>query len=119
MPTSDSYHDYLISRLKDPNYAAVYLETHLELEKEEKPDPELLKLALSHIAEALGEPSMTPEQLKLHIKKIDELLSQRGSEAIYNLGIWLNSLGLKLTVTIGEKVNNSITNTANTAEVKI
>ncbi|GAX38623.1 hypothetical protein NIES3585_46720 [Nodularia sp. NIES-3585] len=24
MPTSDSYHDYLISRLKDPNYAAVY-----------------------------------------------------------------------------------------------
>ena len=30
MPVSDSYHDSLIESLKDPHYAAVYLETHLE-----------------------------------------------------------------------------------------
>ncbi|TVP62988.1 MAG: transcriptional regulator [Nodularia sp. (in: Bacteria)] len=119
MPTSDSYHEYLISRLKDPNYAAVYLETHLELADGEQPEPELLKLALSHIAEALGEKNMTPEEVSLHIKKIDALLSQSGSEEIYNLGNWLNTLGLKLTVTVSEKESHSITNTANTSEVKI
>ncbi|MBE9199372.1 MULTISPECIES: transcriptional regulator [unclassified Nodularia (in: cyanobacteria)] len=96
MPTSDSYHDYLISRLKDRDYATVYLETHLELAEEEKPDPELLKLALSDVAKALGEPNMTPEQLKLYIKKIDTLLSQPESQPINNFSDWLNTLGLKL-----------------------
>ena len=30
MPVSDSYYDSLIESLKDPHYAAIYLETHLE-----------------------------------------------------------------------------------------
>lgn len=72
MPTSDSYHPYLISHLKDPSYAALYIEAILE---EEDPEPELLKMALSHVAEALGEQNMTPEQAKLHQEKLDELLS--------------------------------------------
>lgn len=96
MPTSDSYHDYLISRLKDRNYATVYVKTHLETAEKEKPDRELLKFALSHVANALGEENMTPEQVKLHIKKIDTLLSQGGSEPIHKFGNWLNTLGLKL-----------------------
>ncbi|MEA5514766.1 transcriptional regulator [Nodularia sp. UHCC 0506] len=96
MPTSDSYHDYLISRLKDRDYATVYLETHLELEEEEKPDRELLTLALSHVANALGEENMTPEKVKLQIKEIDTLFSPGGSEPIHKFGNWLNALGLKL-----------------------
>ena len=48
---SDSYQDYLISRLQDPHYAAIYLETHLE---EEILEPELLKLALQNVLQALG-----------------------------------------------------------------
>ena len=103
MPTSDSYHDYLISRLKDPSYAALYLETHFELEEDEDPDPELLKLALSNVAEALGEQHKSSEQAKLHLEKLDELLSKRGSEVIYGLEGWLNALGLKLTVTVAEE----------------
>ncbi|MBW4470951.1 MAG: hypothetical protein KME45_11195 [Stenomitos rutilans HA7619-LM2] len=51
-PTSDSYHDYLVSRLKAQSYAALYLETHFE--EEETPDPGLLKLALSNVSEALS-----------------------------------------------------------------
>ncbi|HAG82036.1 MAG TPA: hypothetical protein DCL61_12925 [Cyanobacteria bacterium UBA12227] len=43
MPKSLPYHDFLISHLKDPNYAAVYLETHFELDEGEEPEPELLR----------------------------------------------------------------------------
>lgn len=100
MPKSLPYHDFLIARLKSPSYAAVYLETHFELDEGEKPDEALLRLALSDVAEALGQSKMTPEQYELHLKKLDELLSEQGSDAIYSLGTWLKALGLKLTVAV-------------------
>jgi DNA-binding phage protein len=100
MPKSLPYHDFLMARLKNPSYAAVYLETHFELDEGEEPDEALLRLALSNVAEALGQPQMSPEQYELQLKKLDELLSQQGSDAIYNLGIWLKALGLKLTVAV-------------------
>jgi len=119
MPKSLPYHDFLISHLKDPSYAAEYLETHMELDEDEEPDPRLLKLALSHVAEALGEQNMNPEQAKLHREKLDELLSKQGSEAIYHLGTWLNDLGLKLTITVINKVDNSVTDNANNSELTV
>ena len=100
MAKSLPYHEFLIARLKSPSYAAVYLETHFELDEGEAPDPALLKLALSDVAEALGQPKMSTEQYELQLKKLDELLSHSGSDAIYNLGTWLNALGLKLTVAV-------------------
>ncbi|MBD0302391.1 MAG: transcriptional regulator [Tolypothrix sp. T3-bin4] len=116
-PTSDSYHNYLIETLrKEPELAAAYITATLE---EEDPEPELLKMALSHVAEALGEQNMTPEQAKVHQEKLDELLSQRGSEAIYNLGTWLNALGLKLTVTVTEKADSNNTNAAISSELTV
>jgi DNA-binding phage protein len=116
MPTSDSYHDYLISSLKDPSYAAVYLETHLE---EKEPEPELLRLALSNVAEALGELNMSSEQANLHREKLDKLLSHEGIEAIYNLANWLKNLGLKLTVSVSEEAEDSSTNTASQSELTV
>ncbi len=110
MPTSDSYHDYLISRLKDPSYAALYLETHFELDESESPDPQLLRLALSHVAEALG----SPDQIKVHQEKLDELLSKSGSDVIYNLGTWLQLLGLKLTVAVADDTKTESENSAAT-----
>ena len=98
MPKSLPYHPFLIESLrKKPELTAAYITATLE---EEEPEPELLKRALSDVAEALGQPKMTPEQYELHLKKLDELLSQQGSDAIYNLGTWLNALGLKLTVAV-------------------
>ncbi|MCL1463016.1 DNA-binding protein [Argonema galeatum] len=117
MPTSDSYHDYLISRLKDPNYAALYLETHFELDEDEDIDPELLRLGLSNVAAALSEGKMTSEEAKQHLEKLDELLSQKGSYVIYNLGVWLNALGLKLTVTVAEKEKDNVENSVIASEV--
>lgn len=100
MPKSLPYHDFVMARLKDPCFAAVYLETHFELDEGEEPDEALIRLALGDVAEALGKPKMTPEEYELHLKKLDELLSQQGCDTIYNLGTWLNVLGLKLTVAV-------------------
>ncbi len=112
-PTSDSYHDFLISNLKDPNYAAVYLETHLE---EQEPEPELLKLALSHVAEALGESS---EQAKQRQQELDAVLSDLGSLGIYKLNNWLNALGLRLTVTVCQADMHEMNDPVITAEVGV
>ncbi len=93
-PTSDSYHDSLISSLKDPEQAAAYLEAILE---EDNPEPELLHRALSNIAEALGQ-----ETLNQHSDQLNDLLSQSGSNAIHQLEDWLKGLGLKLTITVND-----------------
>jgi DNA-binding phage protein len=99
MPTSDSYQGYLIEALKDKIHAAAYLTAHLE---DEEPEPGLLELALSNVFEALGEPNMSAEDAKLHLEKLDVLLSGEGSATIYALASWLNALGLKLTVAVDE-----------------
>jgi DNA-binding phage protein len=107
-PLTRSYQEYLIESLKDPQEAALYLWAILQ---EENPEPELLSLALKDVAEALGNKKMTPEQTKLHLQRLDELLEQRGSDAIYGLFNWLKDLGLVLTVVVDEppKDNRSIT----------
>ena len=102
MPKSLAYHPFLIKQLKDQNFAALYLETHFELEEDEEPTPQLIRLALSHVLEALSEQKMTIEEAKIHLEKLDEILSQQGSDVIYNLGTWLKAIGLKLTVTVCE-----------------
>ena len=117
MPKSLPYQDFLISRLKDPNYAALYLETHFELDEDEEIDPDLLKLGLSNVAEALSEGKMTPEEAKQHLEKLDELLSEKGSYVIYYLGEWLSALGLKLTVTVADKIEDDRENLAMVSEV--
>lgn len=99
MPISDSYPDSLIARLKDSNYAAGYLDACLA---ENDPDSELLHLVLSNVAKALGSDNLTPEESQIHQEKLDELLAEGGSDAIYGLAAWLQSLGLKLTVQVAE-----------------
>jgi Predicted transcriptional regulator len=97
MLTSDNYQDSLILALKDPIHAAAYIDAILE---EKDPEPELLKHALQDVAEALGEGIISGEQAKLHLDKLNHFLSVEGSREIYLLGVWLNALGLKLTVTV-------------------
>ncbi|WP_333365500.1 transcriptional regulator [Microcoleus sp. herbarium14] len=97
MPTSDSYQDYLIEALKDKRHAAAYLTAHLE---DDEPEAGLLKLGLSNVFEALGEPNMSADEAKLHLEKLDGLLSQNGMATIYALAHWLKVLGLKLSVAV-------------------
>ncbi len=117
MPTSDSYQDYLIEALKDKIHAAAYLTAHLE---DEENEPGLLELALSNVFESLGKPNMSADDAKLHLEKLDALLSGEGSATIYALASWLKVLGLNLTVAVdagetGEEEDS--TNVAELAEV--
>lgn len=99
LPTSDSYYNYLILRLKNSEEATAYITEILE---EDDPEPTLLKSALLDVLEAFSRERITLEQAKVLRQKLDEVLSQSGSNAIYGLATWLNELGLKLTVSIQE-----------------
>jgi DNA-binding phage protein len=101
IPKSLPYHPYKISNLKDPEYSAGYL---TEIFEEESGDLELgiMRKALRDVFEALGEPNMSAEEAKLHLKKLDILLPQEGIATIYALANWLNALGLKLTVAVAQ-----------------
>jgi hypothetical protein len=95
MLASDSYREYHIKELQDINYAAVYLDVHLEDHEPSDIEANLLKLALGNVAEALA-----PEQLEAYNATLEAIMQKKGVEAIYGLATWLKDLGLKLTVTV-------------------
>ena len=97
-PASDSYREYHIKELQDINYAAVYLEVHLEDHEPLDIETNLLKLALSNVAEAL-----VPDHLTTHTETLETILQKQGAEAIYGLADWLKGFGLKLTVTVDKE----------------
>ncbi|MCT7949822.1 transcriptional regulator [Ancylothrix sp. C2] len=109
MPSSLPYHPFLISHLKNPERSAGLLTVIFE---EKDPEPELLEVALKNVFEALGEPNMTPEEAKLQLEKLDKILSENGSNVIYNLAEWLQKLGLKLTVTVAKEQEVPVENQA-------
>ncbi len=102
VPTSDSYHSFKISNFKDPNYSAAYLSLIFEDEEEGDLEMGIIRKALRDVFEALGEPNMSAEDAKLHLEKLDVLLSQNGMATIYALANWLKVLGLKLSVAVAE-----------------
>ncbi len=116
MPKSLPYHPFKIEFLKKPIHSAAYIEAILE---EKDPEAELLQLAFSSVAEALAEQKMNPEKAKLHRENLDEILSQKGSDVLYNLADWLKELGLKLTVTVDEVSEDNATKTESLEEVSV
>ncbi|MGB3264281.1 MAG: transcriptional regulator [Microcoleus sp.] len=116
MPKSVPYHPFKIKSLKDPNFSAAYI---TEIFEEEEGDLELkiMRKALRDVFEALGEPNMSADDAKLHMEKLDVLLSQNGSATIYALAHWLKVLGLKLTVAVDAGDEEISANIAELAEV--
>ncbi len=110
------YHPYKISKLKDPAYSAGYL---TEIFEEEEGDLELkiMRKAMRDVFEALGEPNMSADDAKLHLEKLDALLSGEGSATIYALASWLNVLGLKLTVAVDAGETGEEEDSASVAEL--
>ncbi|MBW4604203.1 MAG: transcriptional regulator [Calothrix sp. FI2-JRJ7] len=120
-PTSSSYRDYLISRLKNYEHAAGYIAVMLELD-EEGYDPVMFSSALEEVVEAreqlndfsplaqkyypalekvvearkqLGDYSLSAQQ---HHGKLDQILAQTGGEQILTLIEFLNALGYRIAV---------------------
>ncbi|MCC3412219.1 MAG: transcriptional regulator [Microcoleus sp. PH2017_29_MFU_D_A] len=102
MVKSVPYHPFLIEQLKDSVYAAGYLTLFLNEQEEGDLDVGIFPSALKEVFEALGEPNMSADDAKLHLEKLDGLLSQNGMATIYALANWLNTLGLKLSVAVAE-----------------
>ncbi len=96
-PTSSSYHDYLISSLKDPEHAAAYLETFLELEEEES-EPELLRSALKNVIDARLLSDNLSQEAKQQYEELDKILSETGGSEIYTLISFLDALGYRIAL---------------------
>ncbi|MEX0269772.1 transcriptional regulator [Leptolyngbyaceae cyanobacterium UHCC 1019] len=92
-----SFHDYLIESLQKPEEAAAYIAAILE---EENPEPTLLKSALLDVVEAFSKTTLSSEQAESQRQKLDDILSQSGSQAIYGLASWLGAMGLQLSVNV-------------------
>lgn len=88
-PASRSFRDYLMESFQDPEDAAGYLTAILE---EPDPEPELLAAALDDVVAALGD-----EGDRQWVKDFG---ASDKSQAVYELAAWLDSLRLRLTVTV-------------------
>ncbi|HBK66173.1 MAG TPA: transcriptional regulator [Cyanobacteria bacterium UBA11166] len=115
MPKSVSYHQHRIEFLQNPEAAAAYIEAILA---EKDPEPQLLQISLSHVAEALGELNMTPEEVKHHQQILEVILSQPVNSGVYSLENWLNSLGLKLTITTADAPQELLINSEIESEIE-
>ncbi|MBE9225027.1 transcriptional regulator [Phormidium sp. LEGE 05292] len=96
MPTSDSYREFLIECLKDPEHAAGYIEAILE---EEDPEPELLRNALRKVIEAWekSDRRLSESTKQLH-EKLDRILTESNASEIYTFVELLNALGFQIAI---------------------
>ncbi|MEC4819851.1 MAG: transcriptional regulator [Scytonema sp. PMC 1069.18] len=96
MPKTKSYHSFLIESLKDPNEAAVYLNTALE-----EQDLQLFLIALKNVAEVHGNINALLEKTNLHQENIYQMLSEAENQSLlYNLLSLLDTLGFKLAIAV-------------------
>ncbi|WP_445247581.1 helix-turn-helix domain-containing transcriptional regulator [Microcoleus sp. OTE_8_concoct_300] len=99
MPTSDSYREYLIESLKDPEEAAGFIGAILE---EKDPEPVLLRNAIRKVIEARIRMNALSESAKEHHEKLDKMLTESGGSEIYSLVELLEALGFKLEITVAD-----------------
>lgn len=94
MPRSISYHEELITTLKDPLEAASYIEVVLE-----EGDPKMLLKALKNVIEAQDGINQS-ERIKQSYAKLEQILEEKGEIEFYCLSALLDELGLQLAVTV-------------------
>ena len=89
-----SYREDLVKRLRNPKYAATYLNTALMDD-----DPAVFLIALKDVADAQGE-SMARIAKKAHLNResLYRTLSKGGNPRLYTLHALLEALGFHLAV---------------------
>jgi len=92
-PASDSYYDYLISSLKEPDESAMYIEVTLE-----EGNPKLLNLAMGNVVKAHQKMNSLSEKAKLHYQNLNQMLLSDENSEIYTLVALLNEMGFRLEV---------------------
>ncbi|MBD2481915.1 DNA-binding protein [Planktothrix sp. FACHB-1365] len=99
IPISDSYHNYLIESLKDPEEAAAYLEVALE---EGSDQPQLLKKVISNILEAQSQLNYGYDSNQINREKLDKAVALINCIAIYDFVELVNLLGFKISIQVKE-----------------
>jgi DNA-binding phage protein len=99
IPTSDSYREYLIESLKEPEESAGYIEAILE---EKDPEPALLRNAIRKVIEAKIRMNAISESAKEYHEKLDKMLNESGGSEIYCFVELLEALGFKLEITVAD-----------------
>lgn len=92
MPTSRSYHSYLVESLKDPQEAAAYLDAVLE-----ECNYDEFCLALKNVAEAKLA-TLESSQSNADRENVQKLLSSQANLDLVASFQALNNLGFKLSV---------------------
>jgi len=87
------YREGLLARLRDPEYAAEYLNAVLE-----ENDQAAFLLALRDVADARGNLSELARESSLNRESLYKMLSERGNPSLSSLHALLKSLGLHLQV---------------------
>jgi probable addiction module antidote protein len=91
--TQPKYHEDLLERLKDPNYAADYVAAVLK----EGDRPEAFLLALRDVAQARGM-SQLAQETDLQRENLYTMLSERGNPVLSSLYAILDALNLRLSI---------------------
>jgi probable addiction module antidote protein len=89
---STSYHDDLLHRLKDPEFAAGYLSKCLE------DDEATFLVALRDVAEAHGGLRRLSKKTRLNREHLFRMLSKSGNPHLHSLRQLVGAVGLKLTL---------------------
>jgi len=88
------FNEDLIERLKDPNYAASYIEAAIE-----ENDPDFLQVALGDVVKAHGV-SKISEITGIARQALYRMISKDGNPTIKNLNRLLNSVGLEIDIRV-------------------
>lgn len=95
-PTSKSYHDYLISSLKDMEEGVAYVETFLSLG--EGREPEVLSSALKDFIDGRLLANDLTETAKQKYGELNQILLETGGKEIYTLIEFLDAVGYKIAL---------------------
>lgn len=98
-PTSDSYREYLIESLQEPEEVAGFIGAILE---EKDPEPALLRNAIRKVIDARMRMNALSESAKQHHEKLDKMLTESGGSEIYSFVELLEALGFKLEITVAD-----------------
>ena len=94
---TQSYEEWLIDSLKDPEEAAAYLNAHLAKDEDADDDDELFLMALRHVAAAHGMAQLA-DKAELGRESLYKALSSEGNPKFSTLTAVLRAIGLQLLV---------------------
>ena len=97
--TSVSHDDVMIKKLRErPRFAAEYLKAAME----DADEPEVLLIALRHVAEARGGLAKVAKAAGIERESLYRALSARGNPRLSTILGVVKAVGLKLTVETGK-----------------